>query len=368
MGNTQPDVEPRAAGPSAKADIHITDVNRSLWSYIFNLGLPKTLLYVALLIVWEALIVWWSIKVIRSNHTVYDANGNPSDSAATPLTFAGILGLIGFALECGAFAALKDRFESDFLKEFAADNGYTFAKEGTVDKTYGTIFRMSNEQTISDLVSGTFAGCDLRMFLHEATIRHGRESARYGHTVIELDVHGRLPDLLMVNKHQHLKLMEPDFQELFGIKNVISLEGNFNEYFTLYAPSEMSVEALEVFSPDTMELMEDESRHYTVEFAGNRVYIYAVGYISSAQDLTGMFTLAKQLLAKIEPLSSRLVHDSVVAAPATDLYKPRLDRRGILRRTVVFIFILLCLTAGVVIAIVSPSNSKSGSQTHNSSS
>ena len=367
MDNTQPAVAPAAAGPPADTDIRITDVNRGLWSYLSHRGLPKALLYVALFIAWEALMVWWSVKVIRSDHIVYDASGNPSDSDSTPLGFAGTLGLIGLAAEYGAFATLKDRFERDFLKEFAAANGYTFAKDGTVDETYGTIFRMSDDQAISDLVSGTYAGCDLRMFLHEATIRHGRDSSRYDHTVIELDVHGQLPDLLMVNKHQRLKFMEPDFQELFGIKNIISLEGDFNEHFTLYAPDSMSVEALEVFSPDTMALMEDEARHYTVEFAGNRVYIYAVGYVSTVQDLTGMFALAKQLLAKIEPLSSRLTHDSAVAAPAVGLYKPRLDRRGVVRRTVIIIFILLCLALGVAIAIISPDDSQPGGQTYNSS-
>jgi len=75
---------------------------------------------------------------------------------------------------------------------------------------------------------GTYEGSSLRLFLYELVVGSGRYQQRYQDTVIELDLNGQLPNLLMVNKHS--KFGQLNLTGAYGIKNTISLEGDFNQF------------------------------------------------------------------------------------------------------------------------------------------
>ena len=288
----------------AGADIRIDNVNKSLWQYVKKHKLWELIILLMFVIIWEIFLIILFIK--------YQDQINNSGSSGS--NGYGYLIIAPFMVLAFWVYKLKKQFEAAFLEEFALANGYSFNQAGTVDETYGSIFRVKGRQSVSDVITGQYSGSDLRIFLYEDVIGYGRYQQKYQDTVIELDFHGELPDLLMVNNQSHFGHL--NIAGSFGIKNKISLEGDFNKYFTLYAPQGNEVEALEVFSPDTMALMEDESKHYTVEFAGNRIYIYANGFVSTTDNLTQLFRLAKKLIEKLAPLASRLKNDSaIVAAP-----------------------------------------------------
>lgn len=264
------------------------------------------------MLVWE--IVWYELLVLSIRHD--DAHPTPDGSSASLAT-----GIVWFLLllPAGSFIYWFNRFQAEFeaafLEQFAAANGYEFDPKGTVDKAYAAIFRLPGEQQTSDVVSGTYAGIALHMFLFETTVRLGRSDYTFKNTVMELDLPGELPHLLLVDKRwRGSKHDGPSVEAAAGIESTISLEGDFNKRFTLHAPAGSQVEALEVFSPDTMALMEDTPRHYLVEFVGNRIYIYTDGYVADSAAIADLFTLARQLVTKLSPVAFRLEHDSVLAA------------------------------------------------------
>jgi hypothetical protein len=98
----------------------------------------------------------------------------------------------------------------------------------------------------------------------------------------------------------------------FGTNHTVSLEGDFNKYFKLYVAPGQEVPALAVFAPDLMSLMEDESKHFSVELAGNRVYIYRSGFISTSDQLQAVYALAKQLSIKLRGIAGRMADDADV--------------------------------------------------------
>ncbi|MFI5271295.1 MAG: hypothetical protein ACHQT9_04620, partial [Candidatus Saccharimonadales bacterium] len=164
----------------------------------------------------------------------------------------------------------------------------------------------------------------------------------------------KLPNLLMINKKS--KLGGLDITDAFDEKHTISLEGDFNDYFTLYANQNNEIEAREVFTPDTMALMEDNSKHYSVEFGGNRVYIYANGYIGNKQELIGAFTLAKKLIEKIGPLAERLARDStIIPKPLTIAdVRPNVTRKRTIKTFLAIIIgvpIVLCILLFVILVV-----------------
>jgi hypothetical protein len=231
-------------------DIKIDDVNKSLKDYIIHKRLLQFIAAVVGLIVWEGILV--PVFVVSLFSTNSDTNSGSNGKGIATLVIMPIVFFTAW------IARIKAKFEAAFLAEFARANDFTFNLTGTVDETYGTIFRINGKQAVSDIITGTYRGNDLRLFLYKLTVRQGRSSVTRTDTVIELDLHGQLPNLLMVNKQSNYNKI--NIEESFGTKNKIQLEGDFEQFFTLYAPSNTQIEALEVFSPDTMALMEDESR------------------------------------------------------------------------------------------------------------
>ena len=295
----------------AGVGIQISNVNKSLWQYIKKRKLWELLLVIPFAIIWEVGIIFLFVKYLR----ISSANSSQSGQGFGYLLAAPVIVFFSWIYR------LRKQFEAAFLEEFALANKYSFDKDGAVDETYGSIFRLKGSQSVSDVVTGTYDGSSLRLFLYELVVGSGRYQQHYQDTVIELDLHGQLPNLLMVNKHSRFGNL--NLAGAFSIKNTIKLEGDFNDYFTLYAPQGNEIEALEVFNPDTMALMEDESKHYTVEFAGNRIYIYCNGFIETTDNLTQVFALAKRLIDKIAPLASRLKNDFAIAATPINIIKSR---------------------------------------------
>jgi hypothetical protein len=58
-------------------------------------------------------------------------------------------------------------------------------------------------------------------------------------------------------------------------KNRVSLEGDFDDHFALYAPTGYARDALYLFTPDVMALLIDETGDLDVEVIGDRLTIYA---------------------------------------------------------------------------------------------
>jgi hypothetical protein len=58
-------------------------------------------------------------------------------------------------------------------------------------------------------------------------------------------------------------------------RNRVSLEGDFDEHFALYAPTGYERDALYLFTPDVMALLIDETGDLDVEVIGDRLTIYA---------------------------------------------------------------------------------------------
>ncbi|HSX47585.1 MAG TPA: hypothetical protein VLF63_02310 [Patescibacteria group bacterium] len=340
-----------AISTPAGVGIKIDDVNKSLWQYVKKRKLWELILFAPLVIVWEIFLVFLIVKYFQST-TNNSSNGGKG---------FGYLIAAPFVAFSSWLYKLKKQFEDAFLEEFALANGYSFNKNGNVDETYGTIFRLKGDQRVSDVVIGNYDNNTIRLFIYELTIDKGRYQQRFQDTVIELDLHGQLPNLLMVNKKSHYGQI--DLAGTFGIKNTFKLEGDFNEYFTLYGQENNQIEALEVFSPDTMAIMEDESKHLTVEFSGDRVYIYSNGFITNTKDLTQAFALAKQLIEKIAPLASRLQHDAAIIQTPVNLSQTR-KAHPFARKFGIVLTILLTITGlGLfVIALINAPRQTSNSR------
>src|ERR1700683_17784 len=185
-------------------------------------------------------------------------------------------------------------------EDFAMTNNYTYLKEGAVNSTSGAIFHLpGRDQKISNIITGTFGGHKLQLFYSQT---FNGPNTVYKYVVLSLDMQGQLGTMLMAKKGFHptvkgsqLDIIALVFQDTTNVKNLVSLGGDSDRSYCLFAPPEIENEALAVFSSDTIALIESQSKDCIVETAGNFLYIYLKGQVAKPVVLLPMFALANQL-------------------------------------------------------------------------
>jgi hypothetical protein len=104
-----------------------------------------------------------------------------------------------------------------------------------------------------------------------------RSSHQLGYISIYLD--RNLPNMVLDSKANNASIFGANLSNLpfaFDKDQILKLEGDFNNYFTLYAPKDYETDALYVFAPDLMALMIDKVSNFDAEIIDNRLYVYSM--------------------------------------------------------------------------------------------
>lgn len=227
------------------------------------------------------------------------------------------------------------------LSRFAVDNGLQYLPESPAPSLPGVIFagspnRVATDRLMADQESRFEIG-NFETARGEITFR----TARWGYMALRLD--RTLPHMVLhavANRRRKRTLPGAilSFQAL-------SLEGDFDQHFTLHAPRRYERDALYVFSPDLMALMVDEARTFEIEIVDNWIIFYKPnGFdLSSEQTARTLFRIASIVGAKTSRQTRRYwdIHggtfvQNVVAADAE-----RLRVRRVLSGAAVLLIVLL---------------------------
>lgn len=93
----------------------------------------------------------------------------------------------------------------------------------------------------------------------------------------------------------------------------LSLEGNFDKYFTLYAPKEYERDALYIFTPDVMAAVIDAGYAYDMEVIDDHLVLYARRHLklTSEAELSSLLTVADKIGKEIHHQSQRYADERV---------------------------------------------------------
>lgn len=95
---------------------------------------------------------------------------------------------------------------------------------------------------------------------------------------ISIALNKKLPHIVLDTTAQSIKLPGvklSSFGVPFAKDQVLKLEGDFNDYFTLYVPTGYEADALYIFTPDLMARFIDNAGTYSAEIIDDRLYIYS---------------------------------------------------------------------------------------------
>lgn len=120
----------------------------------------------------------------------------------------------------------------------------------------GVIFReeWSRDKISRNVLSGTLGGklnFQMGWYENEVTLDHATLYWRY----LRIDMNRNLPHVILDSTVDNVNVLGKVFNNLpddIDPNQRLSLEGGFNDYFTLYAPKDYERDALYIFTPDLM--------------------------------------------------------------------------------------------------------------------
>lgn len=165
-------------------------------------------------------------------------------------------------------------------QSFAADNQMVYLGTVREPEYNGVIFDIGQSRQISDQFR-SIGHDSFEVANYQYVISSGKSSTTYKHGYIRIKLKRRIAHMLLDSKSNNMNIFGKSFTNLpaaMSKDQVLSLEGNFNDYFTLYAPKQYERDALYIFTPDLMALLIDNTQHFDVEVIDDDLYVYGEAF------------------------------------------------------------------------------------------
>jgi hypothetical protein len=163
------------------------------------------------------------------------------------------------------------------ITRFAAANGLHYGHDEQVSYP-GVIFDTGIDRTAERRLATT-AGRPVEIGNYRYTIRADRQenSKVYGWGYVAITLDRRLPHLLLdakANDNSVFGIRTSNLPIDLASDQKLSLGGEFDEKFTLYAPSDYGRDAFYIFAPDLMALFIDRLGTFDVEIIDDTMFVY----------------------------------------------------------------------------------------------
>ena len=190
----------------------------------------------------------------------------------------------------------KEMRKNVILRRFAADNQWLFAKD-LVDTSYPGDYFRSRFVRIADRLR-----TPEKLFFELGNMRIVGQQERsysgptYGYLRIKLP--RQLPHMMLQSKSPNALpiagTIDPDQR--------LSLEGNWDHSFTLYAPKDYETDALYVFTPDIMQKFMDHVGQFNCEIVDDELYFFSPTRFDLTKPavITGLLELISDITRKFD--------------------------------------------------------------------
>ncbi|MEO5534332.1 MAG: hypothetical protein ABIR17_04295 [Pseudolysinimonas sp.] len=208
-------------------------------------------------------------------YSIANAASSGNANGVVAITIAVIaIAAIALAINRG-LAALNRRWERWLrMDRFAQANGFTFSPADSSPSYPGVIFQQGDSRNAIEhfrTVAGRFL--DFGNYQYMTGSGKSRAVHNWGFLAIQLD--RKLPNMVLDSRANNRLFGSSNLPASFDKSQILSLEGNFDSYFTLYCPKEYERDALYVFTPDLMALLIDEASPFDVEIVDDWMFVYS---------------------------------------------------------------------------------------------
>lgn len=168
------------------------------------------------------------------------------------------------------------------LRQFAAQNGLQFMQINRDPPYQGMIFndKLGSARLATNVMYSTSASdmVDFEIGNYGYTTGSGKDSQHHDWIYVRMKMDRNLPHIVLDAKANNHRVFGTDagtnLPFSFTKDQILHLEGDFDKYFTLYAPKEYEDDAMYIFAPNVMAMLIDESSQFDAEIVDNEAYFY----------------------------------------------------------------------------------------------
>lgn len=164
----------------------------------------------------------------------------------------------------------------------------------------GLIFQTMNEDYIDAVFRSPGEGF-YELGNYSFWVRSGKNRHKRTFGFVTIKLPRQLPNILL----------DATKNNFFGVSNLpesvagnqkLELEGDFNDYFTLYVPKGYETDALYIFTPDIMQILIESVHDYDCEIVGDELFLYRNSSIAltDSEDMREIIRIAELLDQQFE--------------------------------------------------------------------
>lgn len=201
--------------------------------------------------------------------------------------------------------------------KFAASNNATYIYNQQNPALQGLIFDEGHSRVLKNAI--VFADTT-QLGEYQYVTGSGKNRQVHNWTFIRIPLPRRLPNMVLDAKKNNIFGMISNLPDSFTSGQKLSLEGDFDKHFTLYAPQQYATDALYIFTPDVMQAVIDYGGGYDMEVVDDSLYVYTQNYgaLSKQESIQKLVAIAQKVGGEISDQAS-FYRDERVGNPAMNM-------------------------------------------------
>jgi hypothetical protein len=201
------------------------------------------------------------------------------------------------------------------LSRFAEANGLVYSPGDPSPGYAGSIFGLGGSRQVSDHMRSA-SGRFIDYGNYHYMTSNGKNQQRHDWGFLAMRLDRPLPHMVLDAKAND-GIFASSLPATFSRNQRLSLEGDFDRYFTLYCPREYERDALYVFTPDLMALLIDEAAAFDVEIVDDWLFVYTPRALAMTDPAVHerMFRIVSTVGAKTVTQTDRYVDARAQVAP-----------------------------------------------------
>jgi hypothetical protein len=207
--------------------------------------------------------------------------------------------IVGVAALLAPFVYLYSQQEAIRIKRFAQANNLTYYQGPLVGDNKGLIFQYGHSKSF-EYVFGLQNNSIKEFGAYSYVTGSGKSSQTHYYSYVLVKLPRKLPNMVLDSRENNM-FGQTGLPKTLSKDQVLELEGDFNNYFTLYAPKQYEQDALYIFTPDVMQAMVDAPNRYDGEIVDDEFYLYTKRLsIHDTDDIEELLSIASRITSQLD--------------------------------------------------------------------
>ena len=187
----------------------------------------------------------------------------------------------------------------EVLQEFAKHNNFTLQEDAKYSSS-GVIFVAgNNDHSTGEILEGSLYGHKISAYLHKFSTSSGKSRMTHYYGVIEIELPKTVPHIFIDSTKNNWIFGET--LDVFKRADMVQLEGDFNDYFRIFAAKDYGIEVFTLLNPAFMQQLIQRATGFECELIDNKAFVYVNNVIIFNQDsITKMFEAAEFLILNLD--------------------------------------------------------------------